>query len=170
MEAIGFETRQFINNIGTFSFYIIAFSTLLTIWLIIFTVGLFRVKKAIDLRRRLGRKIFWNRLSQGIMESIMIVTFCSLIQFNHNFIFNSWGQKLQTWIAIIVFMVYVLVPIYTLTRIILNFDKVKDKDFIARFGELYGRLTIKNGRKVLLEPITFLIRRIFLVFLVIYGV
>lgn len=168
MEAIGFESRQFINNVGTFFFYIAACTVASTIWVFIFGVSIVTTK-AQAARKKLGERIFWNRLNSGIMESILIVAFCSLIQFNYNLRFDTWGQKVQTWLAIAAFTIYVLIPLFTLVKLCRNFDQIKEKEFSAQFGALYDDLAVKNGKKVLLEPIAFLLRRVFLAFLIIYG-
>ena len=78
METLGFETRQFINNVGTFSIYIAACIFAFAIWLLIVILNV-ATKRCDTLRRKLGVQLFWNRLNKGIFESILIVAFCSLI-------------------------------------------------------------------------------------------
>lgn len=49
------------------------------------------------------------------------------------------------------------------------FDKIREKDFAERFEALYSGLQHKNGRIVLLEPIAFLVRRLIIASLIIFG-
>lgn len=78
---------------------------------------------------------------------------------------------MQSWLAISVFALYVLIPFFSLVKLMLNFEKVKlnQKSEMANFNSLFKGLNDKNGRKVLLEPIMYLVRRIFLVIMIING-
>ena len=78
---------------------------------------------------------------------------------------------MQSWLAISVFALYVLIPFFSLVKLMLNFEKVKlnQKSEMANFNSLFKGLNVKNGRKVLLEPIMYLVRRIFLVIMIING-
>ena len=71
--------------------------------------------------------------------------------------------------AILSFAAYILIPTFTLAKLLINFEQVRDRDFSAKFGAFYDGLSLKNGKKVLLEPVAFLARRIFLAFLIIYS-
>lgn len=58
-----------------------------------------------------------------------------------------------------------------LTYVCCNWDKVRDKKakkFKRSCGAMYKGLDIKNGRKVLFQPISFLLRRFHLAILLIY--
>ena len=88
MEAMGFTSRQFINNLGTFSFYMAAVTIIFLLWLLIAIINIF-TDKVSWLRRKLSALIFWNRLNQCIFESILIVSFCALIKFKYNLSFDS---------------------------------------------------------------------------------
>ena len=78
---------------------------------------------------------------------------------------------MQSWCAILVLVFYIIIPTYSLIKLLFKFDQLKvfSKDHFKRFGALYEGLAVKNGRKVMLEPIAFLIRRIFLAILVVFG-
>lgn len=78
---------------------------------------------------------------------------------------------MQSWVSILVLVSYILIPAYTLIKLLYKFDELKvfSKDLFTSFGALYEGLAVKNGRKVLLEPIAFLTRRIFLAILVVFG-
>ena len=78
---------------------------------------------------------------------------------------------MQSWSAILVFALYVLIPLYSLVNLLYNFKLVNrhEDEHFARYGMLYKGLKISHGRWVLLEPLSFLVRRIFLPVLIIYG-
>ena len=52
---------------------------------------------------------------------------------------------------------------------IIAFDDLEEKEFKQSFGSFYKGLEIKKGRKVLLYPVSFLVRRFLLVYLFVAG-
>ena len=76
---------------------------------------------------------------------------------------------MQTWLAIICLVAYITIPLFTMIVLLCYFDKIREKDFAERFEALYSGLQHKNGRIVLLEPIAFLVRRLIIASLIIFG-
>lgn len=64
---------------------------------------------------------------------------------------------------------YIILPTFAFGQLMRNFKLVNEKSFENTYGALYQGLKTKNGRKVLAEPIVFLLRRIFIAWVVIYG-
>ena len=77
-ETIGFETIQFINNVGTFFFVMFAYVIMIAIWgilAILQTTSRFVSK----IKTKLGNKLFWNAILVAIIESFLIIAICILI-------------------------------------------------------------------------------------------
>lgn len=127
------------------------------------------IPRLAPLRLRLDKLLFWNRLIQAIFESFLIVTFSGLIAFKYKFIFSSEGSRVQSFYALGCFIAYIGIPLYCLVRVSYNFSLDYLNRFEGVFGQLYEGLILQKGRIVLLEPILFLIRRVFLAVMVIYG-
>lgn len=113
--------------------------------------------------------LFWNKLTAAIFESILVVGLSGFITFSYNFGFSTNGQSVQSWSALICAIFYLVIPLYCFVRLFYNFDKAHEDDLAERIGFLYEGLAIKRGILVTLEPITFLLRRLVLAILVIYG-
>ena len=73
--------------------------------------------------------------------------------------------------AIVVLALYISIPVFSILRLLFTFEKAKVNNSIhfAKFGALYEGLAVKHGRIVMIEPIAFLARRIFLPMLIIFG-
>ena len=61
LEVIGFESRQFINNVGFFLFYITLCCTGIALWLLAVPASRI-IPRLAPLRLRLSKLLFWNRL------------------------------------------------------------------------------------------------------------
>ena len=99
----------------------------------------------------------------------MIVFLCGLISFYYNFVYSITGEQVQTISAVFFFTAYLVIPTATLLTIAKFWRQINDKGMEARYGEIYANLNIERGKKVLLAPTNFLLRRAFLVMLVFFG-
>ena len=90
LETIGITTKQFINNVGSFIFFVFTCMSGVGSWFMTAIASIFSLK-ATKLRYKLGQMLFWNRLNLAIFESILIVSFCSFISLKFNFKFDPWG-------------------------------------------------------------------------------
>ena len=64
---------------------------------------------------------------------------------------------------------YIVLPLFAYYRSMIDFDLVLSRDMRHQFGAFYEGKAIKKGRKVLIHPVVFLARRLFLVYLVVAG-
>mmetsp|Transcript_6439 Transcript_6439/g.8626 ORF Transcript_6439/g.8626 Transcript_6439/m.8626 type:complete len:211 (+) Transcript_6439:2053-2685(+) len=71
--------------------------------------------------------------------------------------------------AIVTVAAYIVIPLVTLAVVLCKFDLVQEKEFAETYKALYEGLAITNGRKVLLDPANFLLKRFCLALLVIFG-
>jgi len=121
------------------------------------------------LNNKLGAIIFWNKLIVAIIESVLIISFCSFIKLKYHLKFDSFGEKVESWMTIVSMAGYLLIPAIAIIQLLRNFDLAEEKGFKNRFGALYEGLDTRKGRQILLEPIVFIARRIFVAWIVIYG-
>ena len=56
-----------------------------------------------------------------------------------------------------------------LLGVLRNFRQVDTKEVKDRYGSFYDGLATENGKKVLVQPMYFLARRLYLSYLVIFG-
>jgi len=66
-------------------------------------------------------------MNQAIFESILIVALCGYITFNHNFVFETWGQQVQSWTAILCFVAYLAIPLFCLLKLMRNFNHINEE-------------------------------------------
>ena len=97
------------------------------------------------------------------------VVICGFIHFKFNFETDNLGQQVQTYTALTVLIVFITIPWLLLAYLTYYFNSLESKVFLAKIGAFYNALKIKNGRKVLLNPVAFIVRRIWLSYLIVYS-
>jgi hypothetical protein len=75
----------------------------------------------------------------------------------------AWLSGYVTFVTIIHLVVW---PIFVGTFLQLNWYNLQDEDFKEKFGVLYEDLALKRGRKVIIEPVWFCVRRLLLAMVV----
>ena len=58
------------------------------------------------------------------MDTMLIITFVSLIKLKYNMKFDSFGNKFESWMTVGTMTAYVLVPTIALVQVVRNFDKL----------------------------------------------
>lgn len=167
-ETIGMESIYFMNNLGTFVVILLTKVLIVFAWALMYPLELIS-KKIRRRRRRLGGKIFWNSWITLVTESFAIVGLCAMISFKYNFEFSSGGQSLQTVVCLATMLLYIVLPLFALFKTMQDFDQITSREMKHQFGAFYEGKAIKRGKKVLLHPVLFLARRLFLVVLVVAG-
>ena len=113
--------------------------------------------------------MFWNSWITVIFESFLIVSLCAMITIKYNFEFAPWGQTVQTVSTITTISIYTALPLLAFYKTMRHFKDLKSRGMKQAFGTLYQSLDISQGRRVLLHPLSFLIRRLVLAYLVVAG-
>ena len=92
-ESIGFETVYFINNMGTFIFWLLAYYLSCVLWSLAQITSKFS-EISYRFSRYLGAKLFWNSAISTVLESFLIVALASMISLRHNYEYGSAGQTI----------------------------------------------------------------------------
>ena len=92
LETVGIETKQFINNVGTFVFFLCCYYLALVLYFMTSLVGL-KFKKVRKPKKWLGAKLLWNKLISAIFESVLFVAFAGLIKLKYSLTFESEGEQ-----------------------------------------------------------------------------
>ena len=121
------------------------------------------------LSKKISNYLFWNNVIVAIFETILIIAFVSLIKVKHHMSFISYGESFESYLTIIVSFGYIFIPLLAFFQLMRKFSLVNEKGFKKTYGALYENLDTRKGKKVLLEPFSFLFRRVFIAFIVIYG-
>ena len=66
-------------------------------------------------------------------------------------------------------LIYVVLPLYAYIKTVISFKYLADKTMLDSFGAFYRGMNLKHGRKVLLNPLMFHLKRLGLIFLVYFG-
>ena len=167
-ETLGFESKWFINNVGSFFIYLLWCFAIVIFYLLVATLNK-TSGYCLRLKHRLSIMVFWNKLSMAIFESILVVGLSCFITFRRNFVYESTGEQVQTFSAVVSALVYISIPIYCFARLHYYFEHIHERHVVQSIGSLYDGLAVERGRVVMLEPITFLLRRLVLAILVING-
>ena len=92
-----------------------------------------------------------------------------MISIKYNFKFESWGQTIQTIFTLAITTIYLAVPLYAYYKSMTGFEKLTDKEMKQQFGAFYEGINVNCGKKVLLQPLSFYMRRIVLALLIVVG-
>ena len=168
-ETMGLEDVYFINCVGSFIFFIACYALLIMIWAIFSCFKRCNCRCINKSAKALSKRLFWNSIASLIFESFLNVVLCGLISFKYNFNLGLSGQGVQTQCALLVFAVYTFIPFILLAYLLCIFNEISKSKIKARFGKIYEQLKLDNGRKVLMNPFFYLLRRLWLAFLVVYG-
>ena len=99
----------------------------------------------------------------------MVVILCAMISIKYNFEFESRGQTVQTIFAVSTMTTYLAVSLYAYYRSMKDFKSLSDREMKQQIGAFYEGIDVKRGKKVLLQPLSFYMRRIALAYLVVSG-
>ena len=89
-ETLGFETKWFINNVGSFFIYLLWCFANVIIYLFLAALNK-TTGYCYKQKKKLSKRIFWNKLSMAIFESILVVWLSCYITFRYNFVYGSLG-------------------------------------------------------------------------------
>ena len=166
--AIGFESKYFLVNMGT-----LAAIFLVYFGLILLSPFLWAIRNSCRCMKRSSKwlkgKLFWNSLITIVQESYMIFIVCILINLKVLNFIESFGLALMSVMCVAAFAFTILFPGYLLCKLCYYGKKLKQKTIVKKYGNLYEELKLKAGKKVLLYPSFFFIRR-YLIALAITGV
>ena len=168
-ESIGFGDLYFTNNVGCFVLTILFSSLLVIFWIFLYSLSRLGYSCVKRLRNNVADQLFWNKISGLIFESFLNVVLSSLIALKYNLEVKDYGQKVQTFMAVGTLCAFTIIPVALLCYLCYKFEEAGKKRTIKKFGSIYGDLNLKKGRKVLLVPAVFLIRRLWLALLLVDG-
>ena len=164
------ESTYFINNMGSFFLALLFDILMIIVWLVIrpFNQTCKCCKKA---NNKLSQKLFWNSWIVTITQSFMNVALCTLIAFKYKFVLGEgeWGEQIQSAFCLFFTAIYLAIPFGCLVIVMRKFESLENMHYQRRFGAFYEGLKLKNGRKVLIEPTLYLLRRLALALLVVLA-
>ena len=113
--------------------------------------------------------MFWNKWITLTHESFLVVALCAMISIKYNFEFVSWGQTVQTIFTISTMTLYLAVSLYAYCKSMKEFESLAEKRMKQQIGAFYEGINLKRGKQVLLQSLSFYVRRIVLAYLVVAG-
>lgn len=66
-------------------------------------------------------------------------------------------------------LLYIGVPLYSIYKVTVKFGSAQTEEMRNNFGSQYDKLDLEKGRIVLIQPVSFLVRRLLMVYLVVFG-
>ena len=165
-EELGFESRYMLNNMGTLFFFYPAYPALMLIHWILnrFCNCTLRCGK---FQRSLKHLIYYKLIITVIFESYAIVAVSVLIGLQI-LDFSSAGLVVQSSICIIFTIFILLMPVMMFRHVTHHFAWLADHKMKRRVGTLYDELDIRKGKKIFIQPIFFLLRRLILAYTVVH--
>ena len=108
--------------------------------------------------RKIDNAIYWNTLITLLNESYMIIVVCVLINIQI-FSWNNMGLKVMSVLCAFFLFFSIFLPIVFVRTLYKNFDRLHEAEFKRKYHALYDELKLKVGKKALLVPGFFLLRR-----------
>ena len=97
----------------------------------------------------------------------LIIFLCAILTFKYKFELEGARPDYQTFTCFIFFAASVCLSIYFFAYLIINYDSVFIGEMRRRFGVLYMNYKVWRGLRVLLDPVLFILRRLFYVWVII---
>ena len=124
-ETLGLESLYFINNLGSF-FLVILVDILLCILALIIRLILW-IKYFSKLKKfsvYLENGMFWKNWISTVMESYLIVSLSGMVLIKYSFDLETWGNQIQTASGILLFVIYLMIPIIAIVGFLKRFKEV----------------------------------------------
>ena len=147
-EKIGFESRGFLNNMGTMIFFYVFYPLLILLHKI---SSKFRNSSRCcrKTQSRLQGLLYYKLLITVIFESYALVALCCLIQLPI-ISFETYGLTIQGLLAIIFSALLMTVPYIMIRHAVRNFHALEDGVMKRRYGALYSDLKLAQGNMIFL--------------------
>ena len=162
-EAVGFESQYFLVNMGTMAVFYGIYIINLIVAIVVSPCK--KTKRSGKLRRfakRMDKKVYWGSLITLVNETFVIILIAVIINLKI-FNYDTPGYRAMSILCILIFTLILAVPTLLILLLLVNFDKLEDKDYMRKYGAFYENLNLKAGRIVLLYPTWYFIRRVLLV-------
>ena len=156
---------MFINNLGTCGVVFLLYFAALFLLL---CLKCCKKYEGVERHRiTLKEKLVMNFLISMLFESYSQIVICCFI----NFKTISWGSTgviIQTSFAILFWFGCVIFPIWLIWKLSKKFDRLESFKYRVVFGTFYEDLDLELGKKVFLQPVFFLFRRVYMAAMVLY--
>lgn len=113
MEMVGFGTKTYIANVGTFTIFLMVYAIGVAFYLLVFPFHRCSTSSR-WLSNKISKWLFWNTLIVAVIESVLIISFVSMIMINHSMRFDTYGEEFEAYMAIGSIGAYFLIPIIAL--------------------------------------------------------
>lgn len=166
-EELGFESKYMLNNMGTMLiFYLIYPVFMLAHWMT--KRKLCRTQLCCKkFEESLKHFIYFKLIITVIFESFAIVAISCLIGLQV-IDFGSAGLSVQSLTCIFFLVLITVMPVLMLSHVNHHFARLNDQLIKKRVGSVYEELDIRKGKKILIQPMFFLLRRLVLGYAVVY--
>ena len=81
-----------------------------------------------------GKFIFWNKLYLMVVESILIISLAALISLKNKFVWDSFGEQVQSATCLVTFVSYLLLLAYVAKNVYQRFGDAGKKKTKNMFG------------------------------------
>ena len=107
-EKLGFESRYFLNNMGTMILFYVSYPLAVFIWRLLyyFRHCSYRMHKFMVKYKKI---LFYEWIIVAIFESYSVVAICCLIAYPH-ISFETWGMTVQSFSCIFFTVSFVIFP------------------------------------------------------------
>jgi len=160
--ALGYETTFFIRNLGNPFLFALGYAIALLLILLLKDCKKINQYKSVQgVMKTLQGLLLWNSVIRFVIESYMLFTICALINLAY-FEFGDYGSVISGLFTILFTFLVMAFPIWVIILMIRNWDQLSGEEMRGRYGSLYEDFDLEVGRSVIIVPVLFMVRRIFL--------
>ena len=156
-EALGYESLYFLQNLGSLAIFFAAYFVALVFLLLCKCLCCCECCRwIID---RLSRNLLFGPLINLISGSYTAVIVSCMIHVQH-MCWNSYGEITQSLATIFFLVLFLAFPLVESLYLVYRFDDLGEEEMQVRHGAFTSDLDLRRGRRVLLQPVWFYLRRI----------
>ena len=165
-DELGFESKYMLSNMGTMIiFYLIYPVLILAHWMVrkLCLANLCCEK----FERSFKHSIYYRWIITVIFESYAIVAISCLIGLQVIGL-DSKGLSVHSFLCIFFLVLITVTPFLIFRYVTYHFTKLNEQLVKKRVGTVYDELDLRKGKKILIQPVFFLLRRIVLAYTIVY--
>ena len=167
-EALGYETKYFVKNMGTVFIVGVIFAILLPLTLFLYVLNaIVNISVTEKVANWMYRMVCWNPILRFLIESYIFIAISCCINLTE-FTFGDSGSRASSISTVVGMILIILLPFFVLYVMHTKFAKLKNKQVKSKFGAIYESLDLDKGRAVILVRLFYFARRLMISFTVIF--
>ena len=163
----GFGSTLFLFNAGSMIIYVLLWPVLIVA--LLFAKGCVPCFSPQRIKRW-RNQLFWQMILVSIYEGYFVLCICMLVNKYYDEYFTGVAQVTSFVFMVIFLFVLLTFPLLVAACLCFRFHKLHKDEVRESIGPLYTNLNLERGKIIILQPVTFLLRRLLLAYIVVFPI